>query len=83
MDVSGWLLHWIEGYLSTESLLCHFMGAEVQLVFDLGNPQGGVPCPTLFNILINVLLKVMPRQSNQYMSSTKNIPNHVLYLHQD
>ncbi|KAK8744793.1 hypothetical protein OTU49_000617, partial [Cherax quadricarinatus] len=98
MDVGGWLLRWIKGYLSNRKSSVLFQGhRSVTKDFELGTPQGGVLSPTLFNILINALLNAMPSQPHHYVisfaddimihttgfSNTQNILNHVLASCQD
>ena len=57
MGVKGKLLKWIKDYLTGRSAYVLFQGKKSSVKdFELGTPQGGVLSPTLFNVLINVIV---------------------------
>ena len=61
MDIGGRLLHWISGYLTNRRAAALFQGYKSEVKdMQLGTPQGGVLSPTLFNVLMNALLNLIP-----------------------
>ena len=57
LGVKGKLLTWIKDYLTGRSGYVLFQGKKSSVKdFELGTPQGGVLSPTLFNVLINVIV---------------------------
>ncbi|XP_045620179.2 RNA-directed DNA polymerase from mobile element jockey [Procambarus clarkii] len=98
MNVGGWLLRWIRGYLSNRKLSALFQGhRSVTRDFELGTPQGRVLSPTLFNVLINALLNSATRSPSEHIISyaddilihtngytnTQNVLNSVLHTCQE
>ena len=58
MGVKGKLLAWIKDYLTNRTARVFFQGKSSTIrELELGTPQGGVLSPTLFNILMNVIVK--------------------------
>ena len=59
LGVKGKLLQWIKDYLTGRTGYVLFQGKKSSVKdFELGTPQGGVLSPTLFNVLINVIVNI-------------------------
>ena len=57
--VSGRLLQWTHDYLCDRSAKVRYQGhTSMSHVFENGTPQGGVLSPTLFNVLMGVLVEL-------------------------
>ena len=57
--VKGRLLRWTYDYLSDRTARVRFQGQNSSLqVFENGTPQGGVLSPTLFNVLMEALVRL-------------------------